>query len=331
MQRPIVTKSSTQGVDFALNQLSANLAAHANATLSKAHGLQLIVLVPGSTDANGNDISKYYDNNGNVVGDYFLVIPYQGSLYYAPASDTTIPAQPSNTGLGQYGTEVAVPSPKSTALITDIGQAELDALNAVNNGALVPHVLKAIYEVHGTLTVQAVPGGYLDSVGNIIGDHVAIFSYNGSQFQIPCVAQLGGMRQPPKLNGNVVWALTGNTYCSVTMPSGTNFTQNVPGGVLTADATAIVTGTRPFTIHWQALDASGYVNLPPTVFAHVGSLWRIYYTGETSLALNIGDGYPGANNITLGDTLRVVITSAYGSVTSNELTLVLTDETGGWF
>lgn len=79
----IITQAGLSEVKFNLQQVAENLSEHVNASLSKAHSINI---VDGYTDTDGNDRTTYQNANGTVVGNKQLRFNVGGAVYYAPCN-----------------------------------------------------------------------------------------------------------------------------------------------------------------------------------------------------------------------------------------------------
>lgn len=249
MQKSIVTKGSLQPVLYSLNELSSNLAAHANATLSRAHGFNILSIPNGTFDVYGNDISKYLDNTSQVLGDYYLVFSYADKVYYAPASTTTLDGQTSNTGLGSFqGPASSESLTNKASYITELAEEEQAKLQSIND-ALVAHSLESYSTVHGSLVVQR--RDVKDSSGVVIGTHAALITYDGIVYEIPCCDVLGGV-------GPAIQVLPFSPpFKRITLRGGQSSKHNYS---IQPNVTA---GKKPLTYAWEWLQNGHWVNIPP--------------------------------------------------------------------
>jgi hypothetical protein len=85
--RSIVTQVGIEDLKFALSEVAENLSTHINASLSKAHGLNII---NGYIDSDGNDLTTFQDSQGNVMGNYQLLFFINNVPYFAPALATAL-------------------------------------------------------------------------------------------------------------------------------------------------------------------------------------------------------------------------------------------------
>ena len=303
MNRSISTQSAVQSVNYALNEVASNLAAHANATLSRAHGLNLVKLPNGTLDQYGNDISKYADAAGNTIGDYYLELYYQNVIYYAPANGSSLPGQPASDGVGVYdGGSAADSSSSDGALVTQIEGEALASLKGVNDGVLVPHTQKGLADTHGSVSV--IPTPVFDASGIRIGDYSAIVSYGGQQFAIPCSNRLGGVVNAPRFTGFVP-----NTY-RVDSPAGGGPPYNY------STSPTAVGGTKPFTYKYAYLQGSVWTDFPAATvtqvpFVNHSGFVTASYNADTGVILFIS-GAPGGDDYAVV-RVRCTVTGPGGS------------------
>ena len=264
MQRNVITQSTLQPVQNAMNNVSANLAAHANASLSRAHGINLLYVVPGTVDEAGNDISVYRDTFGDVIGNYFVVFTINNQIYYAPGNDSVLPGQAANTGITPYGSDSAVAAAaKVTAWITDVISGDVAILDSINDDILLAHAVQGYWEAHGGMTISTKKT--FDSIGHLIGNYVVRFFFDGVEYEIPCDKRLGGPARPV---GNLVLSQAptngfANTsagyYQHYEDRTSHGFSSLYPAGlewVLACD------GTTPITYTWYYFPLSDTTNNP---------------------------------------------------------------------
>jgi len=266
MNQTLVTQTAAQPVLAALTEVASNLAAHANASISKAHGINMLQFAPNSiNDGSGNDISVYYDDHGDVIGTIFVTFVINDTVYYAPALVTTLPGQALSTGQGVYGASApsAPASPGTTdnsaTWITDVISQETSAVNAINNSVLIPHTQDGYWEVHDSMT--AIAFNTYDSIGHLIGDHVIILYWGGNTYQIPCSTRLGGPLQPP---WSVPFSPVQNAFWVIGPDDNTttfDYTVYASGTNPNATPWSMCGGNQPLTLTWYAQDDSGAWNV----------------------------------------------------------------------
>lgn len=230
----LTTQAGFEDLQNALAQIANNLNSHVNLTLGKAHSVQLF---SGYVDSSGNDLTKYQNAAGIVVGTMFAVFYVNGVTYYAPANPTALAGQPATTGqLNPDVTEsVPVSTPGGSSLVTDY--ISVDVASGTNtNNLLIAHTQLPFQTAHSQ--ILAFLQNTYDSAGTVIGRYVIQFVYGGVQYSIPCDTRLGGPPQGPR-----------NPTIPVTeSASSSNDYQldiNVP------IQCAVAGGQQPFTFQWQ--------------------------------------------------------------------------------
>jgi len=340
MDSSIITQSVLQAVQFSLQQDTDNLAAHANMLMSRAHGWNLLWIASGTTDSFGNPIDKYYDDHGNAIGDYSLVIPCLNpeNIFYAPALDSTLPAQNAFTGMVDPGYGVPVNAGVSQdAWITELDESAATS-DTINDTLLVPHSRLGMWEAHGAITVWVQPT--YDSTGNQIGTHVANFYFSGQQYQIPCTPRIGGMMrllQVAPWNSNHV-ALSMSCTKDGSAPLATNATPINHNTV-----TASFTGTFPITLQWQYQGGGGnWTNFDPssphiTCTNNPLASFTCAVTGTDGITFGITYIYGAWNEGDINTlTVRFIVTASATNqtVTSQPFTFSLNyvdDDDDTWF
>jgi hypothetical protein len=267
MNQTLVTQTALQPVQAALNEVATNLAAHANATLSKAHGINMLQFAPNSiTDSDGNDISVYYDDHGDVIGTVFVTFVVNDVVYYAPANLTALAPQSPSTGVGVYGGSSSGSGSGSgsgtidsaATWITDVISQETSEVNLINTEVLIPHTQKGYWEVHGDMT--AIEQTTFDSIGHIVGNFVIVLFWGGNTYQIPCTNRLGGMLQPP-------WSLPFTPITSAYFVIGPDDNSHVYNFTIYASGTnpgltpwSQYGGNEPLALTWYTQDQTGAWN-----------------------------------------------------------------------
>jgi hypothetical protein len=281
MNRNLVTQTALQPVQSVLNAMASNLAAHANASLTKAHGFSLLQFAPGSVqDGNGNDVSVYYDDHGDVIGNAYVVFILNNESYYAPANITALAGQSPNTGKGIYGADspLILPVSGSTAWITDILSQDTAAAEAINAGILLPHAQKGYWEVHGPMS--AYPFVTLDSLGHVVGTYVVQLVWGGSIYQIPCSNQLGGITQAVVVSG-------------FSPSSPLSWSASGPSTAYVRDSTPIVvSGSLPITFSYQYWNGTEWddFNVPSSPTNTTGLPYVQGYGGNVHCYYNAATG-----------------------------------------
>lgn len=272
-EKNLVTNARLSEIKTAEAGLADNLYEHANASLSKAHGIQLYYLPHPFYDDYGNDVSSYCDSGGDRVGYYQGIFTYSNVNYYVPLEVTTLTGKDPDTGMSLlHETDTATPSsaPSETALVTDFTPQDQQDLIVTNNDVLLPHLLLSHWETHEAGVYQITAQDTYDSAGHKIGDYVVTLSVDGNELNLPCSSRLGGPVQPPR---NVAIAPTSIAWA---FASGEGY----EGG---STCTATWTGSAPFTsIRWQLLQS--------------GSVWS-YLTNANGSSAGSLTSYDGRLNI----------------------------------
>jgi len=195
----VITQSDVQAVKAYEQLLADNFAAHANASLSKAHGIEFVYTV-GLVDADGNDLSTYQDSNGDVVGTAMMRLtdPFSLFSYFVPLNGSTLAGQDVSTGVATPITSAGVQG--DSAWITDLSTEALASLSAANDTLLLPHTRLAHWQTHtGGNLYGILPQNTFDSAHHLVAEYVAVFIYKGKKLLIPCSRRLGGPLQPPRI------------------------------------------------------------------------------------------------------------------------------------
>jgi hypothetical protein len=189
--RSIATQVGLSELKFALQEVAQNLFSHINASLSKAHGLNLI---NGYVDGDGNDRTTFQDSQGNVMGVYQLQFFIGNVPYYAPADATALEGQPETNGSIDTSTEADEFSQQGgSAWVTDYTSDQVTQAESMNTDVLVPHSQQIYYSTHGNMTVSTSPT--FNSLGAQVGTHLVTMRYNGIVYQIPVSDRFGGPAQ----------------------------------------------------------------------------------------------------------------------------------------
>jgi hypothetical protein len=184
--RSIVTQVGIEDLKFALSEVAENLSKHINASLSKAHGLNI---VNGYIDANGNDLTTFQDSQGNVMGNYQILFFIGNVPYFAPALATALAGQPATNG--SIDTSIVTDNgPGGSAWVTDYTSDQVAQAQAMNTDVLIGHTQQIYYSTHGSMSV--IPQNTFNSLGAQIGTHLVTFRYNGQIYQIPVSNRFGG-------------------------------------------------------------------------------------------------------------------------------------------
>jgi hypothetical protein len=342
-QQNLVTRARLEQIKAAQTELVNNLFKHANASLSKAHGINLRYLPVPYYDAAGNDVSMYLDSHGDRVGRYYMVLNYNRINYFVPIEATSLPGKDPETGISRtLNTPTITTAPGGTAWVTDFTpQDEQDLINT-NTQVLLPHTQEAHWETHSGGLYQVIPQVTVDSAGHRVADYLARIIVDGVELLLPCSRRLGGPLQPvrPAFPGITTLIGTNCNYCSM----GRDDTQfgyfyvNLPAG-----------GTLPYIFEWQL---NSYVPTGPTDPLLGSGEWvsLVYSTGFTAVPAQVSwvnthskmvgtAEYPyelvirtasGNNSGQPGALVRGKFTNAAGSTYTNWCYFRCNDEDGSW-
>lgn len=308
--RNIVTQVGIEDLKFALAEIAENLDSHINASLSKAHGINLIT---GYVDAYGNDLTTYRDSNGDLVASYFIRFTIDGVVYYAPASFTTLDGQPATNGSVDTSPDTDTSPESGSSWVTDYTSDQVAQAESINNDVLVEHTRRPHWDAHGGLTVLTQDS--FSNLGHKVGTHIIQMRVGGTVYNIPCSTRLGGPVQLPR--GVSILA---SYYDKYDHPRDVNL--SVP--------TTVTGGTLPFTYQWQIFSNAGWVDITPnpvTQSVSDGSKSvNIRWTSYDSGTMVVVESNPG-NGATHSFIFRVIVTSAAGSTTSNNFQYTVTNDT----
>jgi hypothetical protein len=323
-ERNIVTQVGLEDLKFALTEVAENLNAHINASLSKAHGINLVA---GFVDADGNDRTTYQDSNGDVIGNYFLRFAIANVIYFAPAIVTTLPGQDETSGAIDTSAEGEDEGQGGSSWITDYTSDQVAQAQAINTDVLLPHTRQPHADTHGSMT--AVLQSTFSNLGHTVGTHIVQLKIGNSIYTIPCVTRLGGPLQAPRIGGIP-------TNASVHIDEGDPNDCNVPVTV------PFLGGTRPVEYHWQFNNSSVWTDITPAASAELALPgWDNgieFQWADTSIAtFRIIKVRPGSNE-TRSAQFRCRVTNAAvpdtgpnSGIITNTFTFTATDETGTWF
>jgi len=309
----IITQSALEPIKTWEAQIAENLVSHANATLSKAHGWELIVL-PHPYYVAGNDVSVYQDSNGDLVGTYMVRLTSNNVSYYAPINISTLAGQDPLTGV--QSTAGAVQGQGGTAWVTDFSTEAQANLIATITTLLLPHTLLSHWEAHTGAVYSILPQVVYDSAGHVVGNYVAKIVYKSQELLLPCDTRLGGPLQPPR---NTV--LTCDTPF-VYIPGGAGNNCNV-------HFVATATGTLPITYLYEYSAASTGPWNPVTAPSFSPPGWGSIACTITGNLLNITSVNPGSDS-TRYVYIRCTVTNAAGTGISNSIYFGAHDATGSW-
>lgn len=321
--RNIVTQVGIEDLKFALTEIAENLSAHINASLSKAHGINL---VSGYVDADGNDLTTYQDSNGDIIGNYFLRFVIESVIYFAPAVTTTLPGQDATTGSVNTSPEGEFENQGGSSWITDYTSDQVSQANAVNTDVLIPHTRQPHAATHGSMTV--ILQDTFSSLGHKVGTHVIQIKIANLVYTIPCSLRFGGPIQAPRIGGIL-------SNSSVNIPEGEPNTCDVPVTV------PFLGGTKPVLYHWQYNNSSVWTDITPSVS---GSLalpgWSsgidFQWSDTSNPTFRITGVHPGSNETRSAQfrcrvtNVAVPDTGPNSGVITNTFTFTATDQTGTW-
>lgn len=317
----LATQSDLDAINFSLQQLAENLAAHTNGSLSEGHGIGIF---PGYTDADGNDLTNYEDSNGDTVGTYHIRFIIGGVSYWVPGQISTLDGQASDHGL-TVNTQ-GIESRDGSSWVTKFVQDIAPYVDQVGVDYLLPHTELGHWEAHGGLAVSTATT--TDNAGHTVGNRLIHFGWNGVVYTLVAHTRFGGPAQPPRLTGNPPANL------KVTIPEGSGNSCDVP--ITFSDPE----GTKPFTYQWQYYDDGGAVwqnfatglNVNnPLSGVNPGWSGGINYdwASTSTITFRIINVDPGSDK-TRSVLLRCHITNSAGSVNTSTTTFTAKDETGSW-
>lgn len=245
-EKNLITNSRLGEVKTAEAELVDNLYAHANASLSKTHGIQLWNLPKPTLDGNGNDISIYRDSHGDQVGYYMMRLTYGNVNYFAPLELTALEGKSDLTGISPDTnvTGIAPIIPGGTAWVTDFTPQDEQDLIVTNSAVLLPHTLLSHWETHTGGIYQVIPQVINDSAGHRVSNYIARIVVDGVELWLPCDLRLGGPVQPVRVAFPAITALQGTNanYCQMGRDDDQYgyFWYNAATG-----------GTLPYSFMWQ--------------------------------------------------------------------------------
>ena len=179
----LFTQSELTALNIQLDQLSQNLSAHVNGSLSKVHGLNVIPV-------------PYYDSAGDRLGEMTVSFqfgdPPNNVTLFAPARVLTSANDPgphstSDGGIGGTSAAAGVPI-QSKPLVTSSPSSDAIAQASVYNQLLLLHSNSTIDDIrenqaHGG-TAYATEN-VLDSLGHTVGRNTITLGINGKAVKIP--------------------------------------------------------------------------------------------------------------------------------------------------
>lgn len=341
-EQNLITKGSLEEIRTAETILSDNLSAHANASLSKAHGIIFYNLPHPTYDANGNDLSVYCDSHGDVVGTQLMRLTYNRINYYVPIQSSTLPGKDPGTGITPDVTVAAnlgLAIPGGTAWVTDFTQAEQEDLLFTNDTVLLPHTQLSHWETHTGGIYQIAPQIVTDSAGHRVSNYIARFLVDGSELWLPCDIRSNGPIQPVRVAFPAITTLQGSNanYCAMGRDGGQYgyFWYNpIVGGELPATFTWQYNSYLPPSYPWWSnpLVGSGTwydINMSPGTYQLLNNPVTAYstVTGPNKLTIQTNTG--SDNQVAIA-TIRGKWTNAVGTVYTNWCIFVANDQDGSW-
>jgi len=340
-EKNLITKARLEQIKQAEGDLVDNLYQHANASLSKAHGILLYNLPHPFLDTNGNDISIYQDSHGDRVGYYFMRLTYNNTNYFAPLELSLLPGQDPATGISP-DTNVIVPTvtPQGTAWVTDFTPEDEADLIYTNSSVLIPHTKLSHWETHTGGIYQVLPQIITDSAGHRVSNYVARILISGVEYWIPCDLRVGGPVQPVRVAFPAITTLQGTNSNFCAMGRDDNqygyFWYNAASG-----------GTLPRSFMWQyntyqpqkvggyfwndPLIGSGtWVDMPfslvylPMLSNPQGGNYKYELPNKLNIQVSVGDSKR------IVATIRGKWTNSAGSVYTNYCLFQANDEDGSW-
>ena len=316
----IATQAGLDDLNFALAQLSDNTAEHLNASLTKAHGINI---EPGYVDGDGNDRTVYQDAAGVQVGTKMVRLVIDNTLYYAPANSTSQPGKELTTGIitDAESASAVNASIDAKSWITDFVTSEIEDAENITNDVIVPHTRLNHDEVHGNFTVVNQPG--YNEIGTVVGSKQAQIVVGGRVYRIPIDPRIGGPDQPPR-------GVSIPPLLKWDIGSGASNTVNY---TFTVNAL----GTAPLTYAWEYYENSAWNAITPNASpqnlnlpVQWGGTMSITWTSASSADFTINSVSPDDNTGWRTTYLRVTVTNSGGSTLSNILTVQARDRTGCW-
>jgi hypothetical protein len=351
MLKGIATQGELATFQDILDRMTTNLWFHVNETqvgqplgssLSQAHGIDLIV---GTTDADGNDVSEYQDNNGDRVSDAsasgkanFVRFVIDGVPYYAPLQTTTDAGQAAGTG-ALSSTDPSADMPGGSALITDYATIESQAAENLDS-LLREHAQLPAQRAHLPLTVIATPT--LDSAGHTVGTHLIKLQYNNIVYSIPACDRLGGPVQGVRGLSCPTCTFDGATHGHYGL-SGCTLNMNTKAGASWPGHVSLhytfTTGTLPITYLWEyyisswepqvvgsKIDSTGHGGLTP-LSGISGTITSLPTTLDSTWTI---DPPGGDDNNTF--KMRIKLTNSQGTTYGCEITVYIKDHAACcWF
>lgn len=284
--KTIITQAEIGRFRDILSLTAANLSAHANHSLSKAHGVEVAT---GYVDGYGNDLTTYRNSRGVIVGTKMIRLAVNGVLYYAPAVPTSLAGQPAATGIPTDNPDdiSTTVSPNPASLVTEYGSIEVAQAEAVNN-LLLEHTRLNHDVVHSeNQQMRVVQKSTFDATGALIGRFVAKLVIAGVEYELPCDTRLGGPPQPPQIRIFPASKEVGD----IDPPYGITSIPIIDGG------------TRPITFSYQYFNNGPWANLPLGVTTYIPFIGKATnsvlttFVNSSTGEIRFDQGAPGGNSL----------------------------------
>lgn len=314
MNNSISTQGASTDLKDALDQMAENLKAHAGASLSKAHGIQL---VKGYVDSSGNDLRVYADSNGDIVSNSstsapnFIQFTIGGVNYYAPAQTSALAGHASAEQTIADAARATSENQGSAALITDY--ATLETLHASSlNAQVLEHAGRAHAAVHQNLS--AVVKTTVDGAGHTVGNYVVRLSIAGAVYDIPADLRLGG---PAQVVRGITVTPARQLVSGSTLPLG-------PCSMLAAYTGGTLPATRVWQYNTLRNETGAWTDIPTSPSSGAinteGGTFTFGYSGSDTAILAISaNSLNGIDNATVAPAFvfRAKYTNAAGVAYSN--------------
>jgi len=342
-QKNLITKAQLEEVKTAQSLLADNLYAHANASLSAAHGILLYYLPHPSLDANGNDVSFYADDHGDRVGYYQMRLTFNNVNYFAPLEVSTLPGKdPLTNVIDASGETVVAPAvPGGTAWVTDFTPEDTEDVIVTNDSLLLPHTQLGHWETHTGGIYQILSQAVYDNAGHKVSNYIARVVVDGAELWIPCDTRLGGPIQPVRLAFPGLTTFLGSNHNICEM--GRDNTQegsfwfNFGGATLPYTFTWQLNTYAPLTGAWgpaykdPGVGLGSWVDIPsspstgnlPGGSPYVGTYEHVP-PNKIKITVSVG------NSKRVVATVRCKFTNAAGTHYSNMGIFYANDEDGSW-
>lgn len=326
--RNIVTQVGIEDLKFALSEVAENLSAHVNASLSKAHGLNIL---NGYIDDNGNNLNTYQDATGTVVGTHFVLFQVGNANYYAPANLTTLAGQSETSGSIQTSADALAQG--GSAWVTDYTSDQVAQARSMNTDVLIPHTRLPHRLAHGGMSVTA--QATYNALGNQIGTHIIRFMFDNVVYNIPVSNRFGGPAQPPRISG-IPPNLSDHSDAG-------SEGQNKVNRPLTV---TLLAGTLPVAYHWQYNNSGVWTDITPAASGNVplpgwlsngGNGVDFTWVNTSTPTFLIFEAKPGSGETRSGQfrcrvtNLAVPDTGPESGVITNVCTYTFQDDSGGCY